>query len=40
MRIGWIIVITALVSALFSVGLYRVLEQPKEVVIRETAAAK
>jgi len=40
MRIGWIIVITAFVSALFSVGLYRLIEQPKEVVIRETAAAK
>lgn len=40
MRTGWVIIITALTSALFSVGLYRALEQPKEVLIRETSPAK
>ncbi len=40
MRIGWIIFITALTSAILSVGLYRCFEQPKEILIRESAPAK
>ncbi len=39
MRTGWIILITALVSSLFSVGLYKLLEKPQEIVVRETSPA-
>jgi len=40
MRIGWIIIITALTSAFLSVGIYRYCEPPKEILIKETAPAK
>ena len=39
MRTGWIILITALVSSLFSVGLYKLLEKPQEIVVREANPA-
>ncbi len=40
MKTFWIALISSSLSAIFAVGLYRMIEQPKEVVVRETIPAK
>ncbi len=39
MRIIWVIIITALLSSIFTVGIYRALETPKEVIIQAPSPA-
>ena len=40
MKTFWIALISSTLSAIFAVGLYRMVEPPKEVVVKETIAAK
>lgn len=40
MKTFWIVLIASTLSAIFSVGLYRMIETPKEVIIKETIPAK
>jgi len=39
MRTIWVIIITALLSSMFTVGIYRALEKPKEVIIQAPSPA-
>ncbi len=39
MRTIWVIIITALLSSIFTVGIYRALEKPKEVIIQAPSPA-
>ena len=40
MKTFWIALIASTLSAIFSVGLYRMIETPKEVIIKETIPAR